>query len=398
MMAELYELNAWKQTLQMGDRGPKRNLTNLMLHLRNLPTMGKQFRFNELTGNVEWQGREMTDSSYIDIRLQIEAAGYQPTDKDLPGAIVRLAEDNSYNPVSEYLNSLKWDGTPRIDVWLQKIFGVANTPLNQAFGRMFLISAVARALNPGSKVDTMLILEGPQGLKKSTAIQVLFGREYVLNGLRVFHGQEAGLSVQGRWAVDLGELGGFSNANVRDVKHFLSMEIDNYRPLWGKSFINRPRRVVFTGSTNEFDYMRDPTGARRFWGVPCKRVDIETLRRTRDQLWAEAVTRYSAGEPWWIERESDLWNDAVDAQAERYAESVFAPAIEKYLAEPTTRMRGCVLVGEILSGMGITIDKHKQNEGEVTNHLTHAGWRKKRCMRHGLNLNWWFPPGKHPDD
>ena len=398
MAAEVFELNAWKHQLQQGDKGPKRNLTNLMLHLHNLPSMGKQFRLNDLTGNVEWRGEELTDSSYIDVRLAIEAAGYQPTDKDLPGAITRIAEDNRYNPVADYLNGLKWDGKPRVNLWLQKIFGVANTSLNQAFSRMFLIGAVARALDPGSKVDSMLILEGPQGLKKSTAIQVLFGKDYVLNGLRVFHGQEAGLSVQGRWAVDLGELGGFTNANIRDVKHFLTLEIDNYRPLWGRSYVNRKRRVVFTGSTNEYDYLRDPSGARRFWGVACKRVDIDLLRQCRDQLWAEAVTLYSAGEQWWIERESPLWHDAEQAAADRYADSVYAPAIEKFLAQPDTRMRGCVLVGEILSGIGISIDKHKQNEGEVTNHLTHCGWRKKRCMRHGLNLNWWFAPGSHPDD
>lgn len=398
MAAEVFELNAWKHQLQQGDKGPKRNLTNLMLHLRHLPGMGSQFRMNELTGNVEWKGKELTDSSYIDVRLQIEGAGYQPTEKDLPSAITRLAEEHGYNPIADYLNGLTWDGKERASYWLQKVFGVPNTDLYQAFSRMFLISAVARALKPGSKVDTMLILEGPQGLKKSTAVQVLFGKEYVLNGLRVFHGQEAGLSVQGRWAIDLGELGGFGKADIRDVKHFLSMEIDNYRPLWGRSFVNRPRRPVFIGSTNEFDYLRDPTGARRFWSVPCRKVDIETLRDSRDQLWAEAVAMYSRGEPWWIDRDSVLWNAAADAQADRYAESVFAPAIGFYLNKAEVAIKDCVTVADVLSGIGLTIDKHKANEAEVVNHLTHHGWRKKRCMRHGLNLNWWFPPGKHPDD
>lgn len=398
MMAEVYELNAWKHQLQQGERGPKKNLTNLMLHLRNLPGMGGQFRYNELSGNVEWKGRDLTDSSYIDVRLQIEGANYQPTEKDLPSAIVRIAEEHQYNPVADYLNSLAWDGKPRMSQWLRKTFGVDNSALHQAFSRMFLISAVARALDPGSKVDTMLILEGPQGLKKSTAVQVLFGRDYVLNGMRTFHGQEAGLSVQGRWAIDLGELAGFSDANIRNVKHFLTLEVDNYRPLWGKHFVNRLRRVVFIGSTNEYDYLTDPTGARRFWCVPCRTVDIEWLTQNRDQLWAEAVQAYSAEEQWWIDRNSPLWFDAESAQAERFKESVYAPAIEKYLAEPETKARGCVTVADILRGIGIPIDRHKGNESEITGHLTHNGWRKKRCMRHGLNLNWWFPPGCHPDD
>lgn len=398
MAAEVYELNAWRQQLQQGDRGPKRNLTNLMLHLRHLPGMGSQFRMNELTGNVEWKGKELTDTSYIDVRLQIEAAGYQPTDKDLPAAITRIAEDNAYNPVADYLNGLTWDGTPRLENWLRAVFGVPNNELHQSIGKMFLISAVARALNPGCKVDTMLILEGPQGLKKSTAVQVLFGGDYVLNGLRSFHGQEAGIAMQGRWAIDLGELKGMRNADIREVKHFLAVEVDNYRPLWGRSIVNRKRRVVFIGSTNEYNYLTDPTGARRFWPVPCAKADIELLKAKRDQLWAEAVRRYSDGEKWWIDRDSKLWDMAEEAQAERYTESVFAPAIERFLSSPEARAKGCVTAADVLLGIGILIDRHKALEGDVTAHLTKAGWRKKRCMRHGMNLNWWFPPGGHPDD
>jgi len=399
MMAELFELNAWKHQLQQGDRGPKRNLTNLMLHLRNLPGMGGQFRLNDLSGAVEWKGVELTDSSYIDVRLQLEAAGYQPTDKDLPGAIMRLAEDNRYNPVADYLNALRWDGKARIDRWLQHVFGVDDTALHRAFGSMFLISAAARALRPGVKVDTMLILEGEQGIKKSSAVTALFGEEFVLNGLRVFHGQEAGLSLQGRWAVDMGELGGMGKADVRDVKHFLALTTDNFRPLWGKHFVNRARRIVFIGSTNEQGYLKDATGARRFWPIACRKVDLDLLRERRDQLWAEAVQRLSAGESWWIDKGSALDHEAAVIQAERYNETVWAPAIGRYLEQPDTRMRGCVTAADVLSGIGITTDRQTRDaEMTVTGHLTFLGWRKKRCLRHGQNLNWWFPPGCHPDD
>jgi predicted P-loop ATPase len=393
MMAEVYELNAWRHQLQQGERGPKKNLTNLMLHLRHLPGLGAQFRFNELSGNVEWKGQPLTDTSYVDVRLQIEAANYQPTDKDLPNAIMRVAEDSSYNPVADYLTRLTWDGKPRAERWLQRVFGVADTELHRAFGSMFLISAVARALRPGCKVDTMLILEGEQGIKKSSAVAALFGEEYVLNGLRVFHGQEAGLSVQGRWAVDMGELGGMGKADVRDVKHFLSLTMDNYRPLFGKHFVNRPRRVVFIGSTNEQGYLKDPTGARRFWPVACNKVDLPLLRAIRDQLWAEAVQLLNAGKPWWIEKGSVLDGEAAVAQAERYSEDVWGPAIERFLTSPETVMRGCVTAAEVLTGIGIaTHQQSRDAEMRVTGHLVHLGWRKRRCMRHGLNLNWWFEP------
>jgi predicted P-loop ATPase len=396
-MADVIPLNAWKGQLQLGDRGPKKNLTNLMLHLRNLPTMGDNFRFNELTGNIEWQGREIQDTSYVDIRLEIESAGFAPSERDIPMAVQRLAQDNKYNPVADYLRGLKWDGKRRTDQWLQAVFQADDTPIIRAFGKMFLISAVARALNPGSKVDTMLILEGKQGIKKSSAVTALFGDEFVLNGLPAFKGNEAGLSLQGRWAVDLGELGGMNKTDVRTVKNFLSLAMDTYRPIWGRHYINRPRRVVFIGSTNEQEYLRDSTGARRFWPVACRSVDLELLRTRRDQLWAEAVRLFQDGVPWWIDKGSELDLEAETIQAERYVEDVWAPNIDYFLAEPETKLRGCVTTAEVLMAMKVDISRRDAAaEMRVAAHLTHMGWTKVRCLRHGHNLNWWFPPGEAP--
>jgi predicted P-loop ATPase len=397
-MGEIIPLNAWKGSLQRDDKqGVRKNLTNLMLHLRNLPTMGDQFRFNDLTGNIEWQNEEIQDTSYIDIRLQIESAGFAPAERDIPMGVQRLAQDNRYNPVEEYLKGLRWDGKPRVDHWLQQIFQADDTQIIRAFGRMFLISAVARALQPGSKVDTMLILEGKQGIKKSSAVSALFGDDFVLNGLPAFKGNEAGLSLQGRWAVDLGELGGMNKTDVRTVKNFLSLTMDTYRPIWGRHYINRPRRVVFIGSTNEQDYLRDSTGARRFWPIACRSVDLDLLRKRRDQLWAEAVRLFSDGEPWWIDTGSGLDQEAEKVQAERYVEDVWAPNIDTFINSLETRMRGCVTASEILQAMNVQIERRDASaEARVTAHLTHLGWTKARARRHGNNLNWWFPPGKAP--
>jgi putative DNA primase/helicase len=397
MMADVIPLNAWKGQLQQGERGIKRNLTNLMLHLRNLPGLGDQFRFNDLTGNIEWKGEELRDTDYIAMRLQIEAAGYSPNDKDIPMSVLSIAEERSYNPVAAYLTGLRWDSRKRADTWLQTIFGADDTPIIRAFGRMFLISAVARALKPGVKVDTMLILEGEQGIRKSSAVAALFGDDFVMNGLPAFKGQEASLALQGRWAVDMGELGGMKTTDIRIVKNFLTLTMDNYRPLWGRHYINRPRRVVFIGSTNERGYLRDPTGARRFWPVACQSVDLDLLKARRDQLWAEAVQLFSAGEQWWIDKGSELDADAEDIQADRYVEDVWAPNIEAFLNSADTQYRGCVTAAEILHSIGVSVERRDvSSEARVTNHLTHIGWKPVKCRRHGLNLNWWFPPGQVP--
>lgn len=385
----------WKARLQQGERGPKKNLTNLMLHLRGIDGLGNLLRYNELTGTVEWREQPLRDVDMIDIRLRIERENYQPTDKDMPLAIQRVAEDKPYNPVTDYLNSVKWDHKPRIDRWLHKVFGAADTDIVRAFGSMFLISAVARALRPGCKVDTMLILEGEQGIKKSSAVSALFGREFMLNGLRTFHGDEAGIAVQGRWAIDLGELSSMRKADVRDVKHFIALEIDNYRPKYGRNTVNRPRRCVFIGSTNEQGYLRDPSGGRRFWPVACRFVDLSLLQTARDQLWAEAVARFLDGEQWWIDKGTELERLAAAAQAERYTEDIWSADIERYLDSPEVRLRGCVLTSEILHAIGIsTVHRDASSEMRVTDHLTFLGWRKKRTERHGLNRNWWFPPGQ----
>jgi len=398
MMAEVHQLNAWRHHLDMGERGAKKNLTNLMVHLRFLPGLGAQLRFNELTGNIEWKGRDLRDTDYIDIRLQIEAAGFEPKAQDVPMGVLRVAEDTSFNPVADYLNGLRWDGKKRVATWLPSIFDADDTDINRAFGRMFLISAVARALNPGAKVDTMLILEGEQGIRKSSAVAALFGEDFVMNGLPGFKGQESALALQGKWAVDLGELGGFGKADIRTIKNFLTLTVDNYRPLWGRHFINRPRRVVFIGSTNEHDYLRDPTGARRFWPVYCRSVDLEKLVAVRDQLWAEAVALYSAGEKWWIDRGSDLDLAANEIQSERFQEDAWAPDIDAFINSPEVAMRGCVTASEVLKKLNVQVERRDAStEMRVTNHLTHRGWEKARCLRHGLNVNWWFPPGQAPE-
>lgn len=400
MMADnkVVELNAWRHNLDQGERGPKRNLTNLMVHLIHVRGLGDRLRFNELTGNIEWRERELRDTDYIDIRMAIEKEGFEPKAQDVPMAVLRVAEEHSYNPVQDYLNGLTWDGVNRTSVWLHSVFDADNTIINSAFGKMFLIGSVARALDPGAKMDTMLILEGEQGIRKSSAVAALFGDEFVMNGLPGFKGQEAALALQGKWAVDMGELAGFGKTDIRTIKNYLTLTIDNYRPLWARHYINRPRRVVFIGSTNEHVYLDDPTGARRFWPVACRTVNLEKLIAVRDQLWAEAVHLYRNGEPWWIDRGTELDRLANEQQADRFQEDPWAPDIDAFLQGPDVRFRICVTAAEVLKWLNVPIDRRDaRSESRVTKHLTYRGWGRLRCLRHGLNVNWWFPPGEMPE-
>ena len=392
MMTEPIELQAWKGRLDTSKQGPKKNMTNLMLCLRNIRSLGPKLTYNDLTGNIEWNGREFKDSDYVDIRLALEADGYEPNAKDVPAAVIRTAEDRTYNPVADYLNGLIWDGTPRIGRWLSLIFGAEDTKINQAFGRLFLIGAAARALQPGCKMDNMLIIKGEQGIKKDQACEVLFGDEFITSSITKLTGDQTAQALQGVWAANLGELEAL-NTSILMVKNFLSLRRDRFRPTYGKHFVWRPRRMVFIGSTNEDTFLKDPTGARRFWPFDAVHVDLDLLRARRDQLWAEAVHEYKAGEQWWIDKGSELDHLAQDVQRASYKDDAWAERINDFLVSDATRARVCVTLGEIYSALYLTTERLDEKvEARVIGHLKHLGWWKHRCLRHGKNVNWWFPP------
>ena len=393
-MTDFVDLQAWKGRLSSSKQGYKKTITNLMMCLRGIRELGPQMKFNDLSGNIEWMGREIKDSDYVDIRMILERNDYEPNAKDVPACVLRAAEDSAYNPVADYLSNLVWDGKHRIERWLPVVFEADDTEINRAFGKMFLIAAVARALNPGCQVDTMLIIEGDQGIRKSTAMAELFGADFVNGSIQKFTGSDVGLAMQGVWAVDLGELSAFKGTAVQTIKNFITLRTDSYRPPWGRHFIKRPRRIVFVGSTNEDSYLNDATGARRFWPFHARKVHIDRLRDNRDQLWAEAVHCFKAGEQWWIDKGSHLDQLAQHVQSERYKEDVWAQAIDIFLNLSETKIRGCVTANEILTHLAIAADrKNADTEARVTDHLRVRGWVKNRCMRHGMNLNWWFPPG-----
>lgn len=307
-MAEVHELNAWKHQLQQGDRGPKRNLTNLMLHLRNLPGLKGEIRYNRFADVVEFHGRPMEDTDLIDIRLILEREGFQPADKDVRPATDRIAVENAYDPIVDYLDSLAWDGKPRITQWMQRLLGAPDTAFTRLVGPKFLIGAVARAHQPGCKVDTMLVLEGPQGLKKSSAISALFGESYTIESVGAFdqHNKMV-MQVAGAWVVELSEFVAVVRKDQNQVKGMITMRSDRVVLSYARRATSHPRRFVFVGTINpdEGGYLTDNTGNRRYWPVPVSKVDIKGVAAVRDQLWAEAQHRYEKGERWWLEGDEE---------------------------------------------------------------------------------------------
>lgn len=203
-------------------------------------------------------------------------------------------------------------------------------------------SAVARINEPGSKADHCLIAEGPQGGGKSTAFRYV-AEPWFTDDIADLGTKDASLATIGAWVIELSELDAMSRAEFSRIKAFISRTTDRFRPPYGRRVIESPRQCVFVGTVNHAEYLRDETGGRRFWPVTCGQIDLEGLRRDRDQLWAEATARYRQGERWWLE-ETNAIEAAKEEQEARYSADPWEQPIADYLCD----VFGSVTTAEVL--------------------------------------------------
>lgn len=253
-------------------------------------------------------------------------------------AVNAVAHDNAFHPVRQFLDGLAWDGTPRLEQWLQNHLGVTDSEYARRVGKRWMVSAVARVFSPGCKADSVLILEGLQGAGKSTSMSVL-GGEWFMDTPFNLGDKDGYQAIRGKWIVELGELDAFNKAESTRAKQFFSASVDTYRESYGRRVLDVPRQCVFVGTTNQDEYLKDDTGNRRYWPVTCTRVDIEGLRASREQLWAEAVAAYRAGDVWWVERdEAELFAAEQDKryQADMWEEPIIHYLMHQHIGDAVT--------------------------------------------------------------
>jgi len=275
------------------------------------------------------------------------------------------------HPVRTYLESVRWDGLPRLGTWLQRYAGAPDAHTTSMIGIWTLIAAVARILRPGCQADHVLILEGGQGEGKSELIRTLAGA-YYLPQLPNLLGERPGQELQGHWLIEIAELDAFRGIAVSRIKDFVSRTVDVYRPSYGRCSIHRPRQCVFIGTTNEETYLRDPTGGRRFWPVMTHDLDAQALARDRDALWAEAVLEYRRGVSWWPDRS---WWPALRAiQEARYEIDPWEPIVATFI-EPLPH----VSTAEVLDrALGKEIERWTRGDQmRVAEILKRLGWRMR---------------------
>lgn len=290
-------------------------------------------------------------------------------------AVSVVAHDHSFHPVQDFLNGLEWDQVPRIETWLTDCLGVAPTEYSSKVGKRWLISAVARAMEPGCKADAVMILEGGQGAGKSTALSIIGGKWFMDTPFNLGD-KDAFQAIRGKWVVELGELDSFNKADTTKAKQFFSAYVDTYRESYGRRTADVPRQCVFVGTTNQDEYLKDATGNRRYWPVACTTIDLDRLREIRDQLLAEAVSCYQAGDRWWVIRdEAPLF---TAAQEERFVVDEWEGPILAWLEESQV---GETTTGTELLSQALKLDfGHwgKPEQMRVGAIMHRLGWRRVR--------------------
>jgi predicted P-loop ATPase len=285
----------------------------MKLVLMRHPDWKGRLRRNVMTQQVELDGKIMSESvSDIAEALRSYLAWDREPQLDLVRtAIIEAAEAQWHNPVADWLRSLRWDGVPRIDNWLVRA-GCEGDEVSYLVGRKWLISLAARALRPGCKCDTVLILEGPQGMKKSTLLEAVAGPDLFTDSSIAFDRDDK-LVMHKHWIVELSELSSFKRADIETVKNYLSRRKDDFRAPYGRAVQSYPRHFVIVGSTNSGErYLEDTTGNRRYWPVKVRNLNPDLVREERAQLLAEAVVALEAGEPWWFEKDPDCLREAQE--------------------------------------------------------------------------------------
>lgn len=318
------------------------------------------------------EGRDVTDiadilSSQFERRLQFKAAAAA-----IKREISALAHDNRFHPVKEYLSGLKWDGVQRIDTWLVVYCGVEDTPLHREFAAKTLIAAVRRIKQPGVKFDTMLVLEGQQGVGKSTVLKILaISEAWFCESLNLRGDEKQRAEILAKaWIAECQELDGLNKLGSENLKKFLSESTDTYRKPYEKHAQQYPRHCIIVGTTNESDYLRDITGNRRFWPVKVQRIDLAGVEAIRDQLWAEAVHREAEGEP--IVLSEELWADAERAQRERLSEDPYADVLRTALGDGS----GKVSMESVKILLQLPTSRLLQNDARrIRAVLSELGWR-----------------------
>lgn len=358
------------------------NTANTLLALRSDETLKGCLAYDEMLHTVvltrplfkenpQFRMRPLRDEDLTAIQAYLQQWMKKLGINTVHAAAVVIGMENPFHPIRMYLNSLKWDGKERMNTFFTKYFGAPNNDYATEIGRMFLISMVARVMQPGCKADYMVVLEGVQGWLKSQACRILAG-EYFDDQMLDITSKDASLKIRGKWLVEWSEMRAYSRAETNLTKAFLTRTEERYRPPYGRSEVVEPRQCIFIGSTNQDAYLTDETGGRRFWPVVIGEIDLQALAADRNQLFAEATQLYRGGVPWWPEPAFEAAHIKPE-QASRFDADAWDHPIRSFLA---TRQEPVTLIEVAKGALG-----YSEIGGDGTTHINRLGWTEQKRIK-----------------
>ncbi len=305
--------------------GLRQTGSNVEVILANAPEFKGHLRFNAMTRDIEVSGGPLqgVPMASLDVALKNWLAHSEfrlfISSFDVREQVLAVARQQEYDPLRDWLEGLKWDGSDRVsDFFANYLSAEGSTRYLQAISRCFLISCIARASAPGCEVHTAPILVGEQGCGKSRSLKAL-GQPFFTDSKINFADKDSQLLIAGHWIVELAELAGWKAIDNETVKAFISRSEDKFRPPYGRAPEAFKRRCVFVGTTNEVEMLTDQTGNRRWWPVKVGKINVERIAKDRDQIFAQALAMFRAGTPWHLDTEES-------AVAALHAERFTAPA------------------------------------------------------------------------
>ena len=313
---------SWTEELDANTKGEYDNsANNLNIIIQHDQFLKDVFKLNifdnkrYVTRSLPWRKVDtvepLRDVDYSGVRNYIECVYGIVSSQKVDDALALEFEKKKFHPIREYICAQKWDGIPRVNTLLIDYFGAEDNAYTRAAIRKTLVAAVARVFEPGIKFDTALILVGEQGTYKSTFVKKL-GMEWFSDTFTTVQGKESFEQIQGAWLIEMAELSGLKKAEVESIKHYISKREDMFRPAYGRTVETYKRQCVFFGTTNNKDFLRDPTGNRRFMPIDVrpeyatKSVNDDLTQDEINQIWAEAYQLYLAKEPLYLVGDEDI--------------------------------------------------------------------------------------------
>jgi hypothetical protein len=304
----------WRRGLIRSERGKILACSaNIAIALRESPDWAGVLAYNEFSHRIvartpppwaedgeavgEWSDRHDTATM-----VWLNGHGIMTNSLATVAAVVNeVAYQDLFHPIRAYFRGLRWDGVKRLDTWLVEYAGAEDTSLTRAIGARFLIAGCARIEKPGAKADNVLVLDNNQDTLKSTLLRTICPREQdFADHISDLGTKDSRQDLLGKMIIEMSELSAARRGEVERIKGFITTQVDHFRASYGRRSEDYPRQCIFAATTNDATPFLDATGNRRFWPVHTGTVNIGALARDKDQLWAEAFTRYQEGERWWL--------------------------------------------------------------------------------------------------